>query len=72
MVVAAGRAGLTEMFPRLPERSPYLEPQRRLFAGLFRGIRHPRPFAMTFNIIPGQGRSSKTSTSRSTASRPGC
>ncbi len=55
MVVAAGRAGLTEMFPRLPERSPYLEPQRRLFAGLFRGIRHPRPFAMTFNIIPGQG-----------------
>jgi 2-polyprenyl-6-methoxyphenol hydroxylase-like FAD-dependent oxidoreductase len=55
IVVAAGRAGLNEMFPRLPERSPYLEPQRRLFAGLFRGVRHPRPFAMTFNIVPGQG-----------------
>jgi hypothetical protein len=55
MVVAAGRAGLAEMFPRLPERSPYHEPQRRLFAGLFRGIRHPSPFEMTFNIVPGQG-----------------
>lgn len=55
MVVASGRAGLTEMFPRLPERSPYHEPQRRLFAGLFRGIRHVSPFAMTFNIVPGHG-----------------
>jgi 2-polyprenyl-6-methoxyphenol hydroxylase-like FAD-dependent oxidoreductase len=55
MVVAAGRAGLAEMFPRLPERSPYHEPQRRLFAGLFRGIGHVSPFAMTFHIVPGQG-----------------
>ncbi len=55
MVVAVGRAGLAEMFPRLPERSPYQEPQRRLLAGLFRGIRHPSPFEMILNIVPGQG-----------------
>lgn len=55
IVVATGRAGLAEMFPRLPDRSPYHEPQRRLFAGLFRGIRHPSSFQMTFNIVPGQG-----------------
>jgi hypothetical protein len=55
MIVAAGRAGLADMFPRLPERSPYQQPQRRIFAGLFRGIRLPTPFRMGFNIVPGQG-----------------
>jgi 2-polyprenyl-6-methoxyphenol hydroxylase-like FAD-dependent oxidoreductase len=55
IVVATGRAGLAAMFPRLPERSPYAEPQRRIFAGLFRGVRFPSPFTMGFNIVPGHG-----------------
>ncbi len=55
VVVATGRDGLTGLFPRVAARSPYTEPQRRLFAGLFRGIRLPQPFTMGFNIAPGQG-----------------
>jgi len=55
MIIAAGRAGLAEMFPRLPERSPYQQPQRRLLVGLFHGIRRSTPFRMGFNIIPGHG-----------------
>lgn len=55
VVVASGRAGLTGMFDRIPERSPYDQPQRRLFAGLFRGIQLPRPFLFHFNIAPGHG-----------------
>jgi hypothetical protein len=55
MVVATGRDGLTAMFPRVPERSPYQEPQRRLFAGFFRGVRLPSPFLMSFIIVPGHG-----------------
>ena len=55
MVVTTGRAGLTAMFPRIAERSPYHEPQRRLFAGLFRGVSLPSPFTFNFNIIPGLG-----------------
>jgi hypothetical protein len=55
MVVATGRAGLTEMFPRVPSLSPYQEPQRRLFGGFFRGISFPSPLLMSFIIVPGQG-----------------
>jgi hypothetical protein len=55
VVVASGRAGLGSMFPRVPEKSPYTEPQRRLFAGLFHGIRYPEPLGMAFHIVPGHG-----------------
>jgi 2-polyprenyl-6-methoxyphenol hydroxylase-like FAD-dependent oxidoreductase len=55
MVVASGRGSLTEMFPRLPERSPYTRPQRRLCVGLFRGIAYPEPRGLTFSISPGHG-----------------
>jgi 2-polyprenyl-6-methoxyphenol hydroxylase-like FAD-dependent oxidoreductase len=55
VVVATGRGGLSEMFPRIPERSPYQEPQRRLLGGLFRGVELPRPFVFGFNIVPGAG-----------------
>jgi hypothetical protein len=55
VVVATGRAGLAEMFPRLPERSPYEAPQRRLVTGLYRGIRSPQPFRFHFNVAPGEG-----------------
>jgi hypothetical protein len=55
MVVASGRGSLTEMFPRLPDRSPYTEPQRRLMSGLFRGVTMTEPLGVSFNISPGHG-----------------
>jgi hypothetical protein len=55
LVIATGRAGLSSLFPRVPERSPYTEPQRRLFAGLFHGIRYPDPLGLTAQLIPGHG-----------------
>jgi hypothetical protein len=55
VVVASGRGGLAEMFPRVPERSPFTEPQRRIMAGLFRGIRFPQPFQFAQQVVPGYG-----------------
>ncbi|HEX2572343.1 MAG TPA: styrene monooxygenase/indole monooxygenase family protein [Polyangia bacterium] len=55
VVVASGRGSLASMFPRIAERSPYIEPQRRLFAGLFRGVRFPQPFRFTQQAVPGHG-----------------
>jgi 2-polyprenyl-6-methoxyphenol hydroxylase-like FAD-dependent oxidoreductase len=55
VVIATGRAGLTEMFPRIAERSPFSQPQRTIVAGLFRGIRLPEPGYFQFQITPGQG-----------------
>lgn len=55
VVVATGRAGLADMFPRMAERSPFAEPQRTIVAGLFRGIRLPEPAYFQFQITPGQG-----------------
>jgi 2-polyprenyl-6-methoxyphenol hydroxylase-like FAD-dependent oxidoreductase len=55
MVVASGRGSLAEMFPRLPDRSPYTQPQRRLMAGLFRGVTMPEPLGISFNTSPGHG-----------------
>jgi 2-polyprenyl-6-methoxyphenol hydroxylase-like FAD-dependent oxidoreductase len=55
VIVASGRGSLAGMFPRVPERSPFTEPQRRLFAGLFRGIRFPDKHGMTFQVVPGHG-----------------
>ena len=55
IVVASGRASLTDLFPRIPERSPYTTPQRRLFGGLFHGIRFPEPLGISYNVSPGHG-----------------
>jgi hypothetical protein len=55
MVVASGRGSLIEMFPRLPEFSPFAQPQRRLCVGLFRGIAYPEPRGLTYSISPGHG-----------------
>jgi hypothetical protein len=55
MVIASGRGSLTELFPRLPERSPYTTPQRRLMSGLFRGVAMAEPSGVSFNISPGHG-----------------
>ncbi|MDI1443406.1 styrene monooxygenase/indole monooxygenase family protein [Polyangium sp. 6x1] len=55
VVVASGRGELGTMFPRDLHRSPWLEPQRRLFAGLFRGIDFPEELGLLFQIVPGHG-----------------
>jgi hypothetical protein len=43
MVIASGRAKLTEMFPRDPTRSPYEQPQRLITGAFFKGIAFPDP-----------------------------
>lgn len=55
VIVATGAKALTELFPRVPERSPYDRPQRLLMAGLFRGIRPAEPVGLTFYMVPGAG-----------------
>lgn len=55
VVVASGRASLTELFPRIPERSPFTEPLRLVCSGLYRGIAYPDPLGMALTIAPGHG-----------------
>jgi 2-polyprenyl-6-methoxyphenol hydroxylase-like FAD-dependent oxidoreductase len=55
VVVATGRAGLADMFPRVAERSPFTQPQRTILAGLFRGIRLPETAYFNFQVASGQG-----------------
>jgi len=55
MVVASGRGSLTELFRRVPGRSPYTAAQRRLMVGLFEGVTLPDPLGISFNISPGHG-----------------
>jgi 2-polyprenyl-6-methoxyphenol hydroxylase-like FAD-dependent oxidoreductase len=55
LVVASGRGSLTELFPRLPERSPFTRPQRLLTGGFYRGIDWPEPTGAVYNISPGNG-----------------
>jgi hypothetical protein len=55
VVVASGRGRLAGIFPVLTEHSPYAQPQRRLCAGLFRGIAPPEPADLAFTISPGHG-----------------
>jgi styrene monooxygenase A-like protein len=55
LVVASGRASLTELFPRVPERSPFAEPQRHICSGLYRGVAFPDPLGLSLTIAPGHG-----------------
>jgi 2-polyprenyl-6-methoxyphenol hydroxylase-like FAD-dependent oxidoreductase len=55
LVIATGRGNLTEIFPRVAEYSPFNEPQRYLFGGLFRGVSYPEPLGITYAIMPGHG-----------------
>lgn len=54
LVVASGRAGLTDVFPRLPEYSPFDRPQRWICMGLFRGIT-AIPGGSSVTFVPEQG-----------------
>lgn len=55
VIVAAGSGSLAGMFPKIAERSPFHEPQRRVMAGLFRGIRFPDSFRFSLRLVPGIG-----------------
>jgi len=55
IVVASGRGELASIFPRVPERSPYTTPQRRIMAGLFHGIRLPAERCFTQRIVASVG-----------------
>jgi hypothetical protein len=54
LVVASGRAGLTNVFPRLAEYSPFDRPQRWICMGLFRGI-SAAPSGGSVTFVPEQG-----------------
>jgi 2-polyprenyl-6-methoxyphenol hydroxylase-like FAD-dependent oxidoreductase len=54
VVVAAGR-NFGSMFAPIPEKSPYSAPQRRLSAGIYRGVRYPEPTGVGVHISLGHG-----------------
>ena len=55
LVVATGRGGMTTLFPRLPEHSPYSTPQRVVVGGLYKGIAYSQPVGFDICITPGIG-----------------
>jgi 2-polyprenyl-6-methoxyphenol hydroxylase-like FAD-dependent oxidoreductase len=55
IVVSSGRGSLTEIFPRIPEFSPYTRPQRLITTGLYDGIRYTDPPGVIFGASPGHG-----------------
>lgn len=57
MVVAAGRAGLADMFAPIPELSPSDRPLRLLCAAMFdaAAMSWPSPMGVTLGISPGHG-----------------
>jgi 2-polyprenyl-6-methoxyphenol hydroxylase-like FAD-dependent oxidoreductase len=54
LVVATGRGGITELFPRIEEESPFSQPQRWIATGLFHGIR-AIPGNATVTFVPMHG-----------------
>jgi len=55
VVVAAGRGGLAELFPVVPERSPLDAPARILCAAQYRGVAPPTASRRTTVIHTGPG-----------------
>jgi len=56
LVVATGRGGLTELFPRIAEHSPFDRPQRIVCTGLYRGVAPAAtPLSATATFVPGHG-----------------
>lgn len=55
LVVSTGKGPLGELFAYRPEHSPFTQPQRRLFVGLYKGIRQPDPMNVTLSVSPGHG-----------------
>jgi len=55
LVVSTGKGALGELFSHRPKHSPFSQPQRRLFVGLYKGIRQPSPMNVTLSVSPGHG-----------------
>jgi len=55
LVVATGRGGLANLFPRVPEHCPFDAPQRIAIGGLFRGVAYPQPVGFDVIANPGHG-----------------
>ncbi len=55
VVVASGAGELGTTFPRILSRCSWLEPQRRIFGGFFRGVGFAERPGLGFHIVPGQG-----------------
>jgi 2-polyprenyl-6-methoxyphenol hydroxylase-like FAD-dependent oxidoreductase len=55
LVIATGRSGITELFERVPEHSPFTKPQRVITTGIFRGITQTTPLASSVAFVPGIG-----------------
>lgn len=56
LVVATGRSGLIDLFPRIAARSPFDRPQRIICTGLFRGITPAAtPLSASATFVPGHG-----------------
>lgn len=55
LVVATGRAGLTSIFPRVDEYSPFSAPQRIISTGIFRGISRTAGKSASVTFVPEQG-----------------
>lgn len=55
VVVSSGHRSLTQLFPRVPEHSPYTQPQRLLCAGIYHGITQRDPIGVGINISPEHG-----------------
>lgn len=70
VVVATGRGGLSELFPRRADLSPFDWPQRRLCVGLYDGIAPAEPRGVTLSIAPGHGELPASGTSSPHPSAP--
>lgn len=55
LVVSSGRNALGGIFAYRPEHTPFTQPQRRLFVGLYIGVRHPERMNVTLSVSPGHG-----------------
>ena len=55
VVIGTGAGGLGQLFARDEQNSPFNQPQRQLWVGLFKGIAEQEPKAVTFCISPGAG-----------------
>jgi len=55
LVVSSGRGALGKMFAQRAEHTPFTQPQRRLFVGLYSGVRHPERMNVTLSASPGHG-----------------
>ncbi len=55
LVVSSGRGALGRLFTSRPEHMPFAEPQRRLFVGLYQGVRNTTPMNVTLSVSPGHG-----------------